>query len=251
MCGQLSYAAEGFGGDVEEEDLEECDTEFTDLAQSFDCYEVYMTQIQTYYCETGVHISLFYYTTIEAIDCDSGDPCDIFSSAHNPSLCDSGDPCDDTSNAYDPIECYGYGSGGSGGGGSFTDSSTLNALMHYYTGNGEAYDVGDFAKLVLRNSTEFRYVLDRLEQGTANERSSSFDVDMELVVFHIGDTNVDYSTSCDAGNCTTTFRGFVNDSFSDPLDIGIEGGGTPFPYIPYEFTETYPNPGYPIGTNIN
>jgi RHS repeat-associated protein len=130
-------------------------------------------------------------------------------------------------------------------------NDTKDAKEHYFKGDGEDKDVGRGAKIALRNSPEYKKVLGRLINGTAIKRSSSFDVNMTDEVFHIGDTNVDYSTNCSEGNCRTTFKAFVRDGFSDPLDIGIElYGGTPYNYIPYTFTVNYPNPGYKSGTNI-
>lgn len=130
-------------------------------------------------------------------------------------------------------------------------NDTKDAREHYFNGDGEDKDVGRGAKIALRNSPDFKRVLNSLKSGTAGKRSSTFDVNMTDEVFHIGDTNVDYTTNCSEGNCRTTFKAFVRDGFSDPLDIGIEMyGGTPYNYIPYSFTVSYPNPGYKSGVNI-
>ncbi|OWP82980.1 hypothetical protein BWK59_12945 [Flavobacterium davisii] len=48
---------------------------------------------------------------------------------------------------------------------------------------------------------------------------------MTSKVFHVGRTNVDYSTTCAGGNCTTTFTEFVNDGFYhvDFIDENVLG----------------------------
>lgn len=130
-------------------------------------------------------------------------------------------------------------------------NGTDDARKYYFSGNGEDKDVGRAAKIALRNSPEYNRVLNRLMNGTAIRKSYTFDVNLTDEVFHIGDTNVDYFTTCSSGNCRTTFKAFVRDGFSDPLDIGIEiYGGTPYNYIPYTFTISYPNPGYKPGVRI-
>jgi hypothetical protein len=73
---------------------------------------------------------------------------------------------------------------------------------------------------------------------------------MTSLTFHVGDTNVDYSTTCTRTSCTTTFNAFIRDGFWDPISLNIEPGGTPYSYKPWQYKISYTNPGYPIGTNI-
>ena len=78
-----------------------------------------------------------------------------------------------------------------------------------------------------------------------------YGVNMTRDMFHVGDTGIQYDTQCNNGMCTTTFKGFVQednatglivpDAFDDPIDIGIEVGGTPYDYKPYIWQETYPD----------
>ena len=127
-----------------------------------------------------------------------------------------------------------------------TIDSTAGAVFHYYFGNGEAADIGIVTRNLLRQDSDYLWVLNRLQNGTANSITDVFAINFTFDVFHIGNSNVEYATSCSNGNCTTTFTAFANDSFSDPFDIGVEDiGGTPYNYIPYVFNITYPNPGYP------
>ncbi len=143
--------------------------------------------------------------------------------------------------------------------------STREAMSHYFKGNGSPAEIDESSQLELRNSEEYLIVVRLLISGEVNNLNSSFDVDMTLKVVHIGRTNVDYSTRCAGGNCTTTFIEFVNDGFYDVdfIDENLLGrmgvpflqpdglgpnlerfGGTPYMYIPSTFKITYPNPGY-------
>ncbi|WP_068597635.1 hypothetical protein ACF3NR_08715 [Vaginella massiliensis] len=131
-------------------------------------------------------------------------------------------------------------------------SNSSDAVDHYYNGNGEDAEIGMGAKRKLISNSETKRVINRLISGEANSLSNTFDVDLtnSYEGFHIGDTNVDYSTSCTISKCTTSFKAFVRDGFWDPLDIGIEIGGKPYNYVPWEFKISYKNPGYPKGNNI-
>ena len=143
--------------------------------------------------------------------------------------------------------------------------STKQATDHYLNGDGSPAKLDKGTQLELHNSKEYLWVVRRLVSGRANNLNGSFDVDMEFKVFHVGSTNVDYSTNCAGGNCTTTFTEFVRDGYYDPdyIDentlgkIGIPKykadnlgpnlerfGGTPYMYIPLVYKITYPNPGY-------
>ena len=114
-------------------------------------------------------------------------------------------------------------------------------------------------------SSEVKRVAYRLVSGIADNLTGRFGVDMTLQgAFFVGDTAVDYTTTCGLLMCRTNFSAFVNDSFSDPLDIGFEipmptlstpimGSGyspslirspKPYNFLPFNFFITYPNPGY-------
>lgn len=92
--------------------------------------------------------------------------------------------------------------------------------------------------------------MNRLISGEAKNRTLTFDVKMTLSTFHVGNTNVDYFTSCTETSCTTIFKAFVGDGFWDPIDLGVEVGGTPYKYNTWQYQITYKNPGYPVGVNI-
>jgi hypothetical protein len=132
------------------------------------------------------------------------------------------------------------------------------AQAHYYCNNGKSVSLGKNTLNILKNSSEFKYVLNRLARGIAINTSSSFDVQMTTKIFHIGRTNVNYTTTCNDDTCVTKFTAFVNDGFWDP-DFVLEHwptsnvlpdglgpnlelpGGRPYSYLPSEFSYSYPN----------
>ncbi|SPE76479.1 hypothetical protein FLACOL_00460 [Flavobacterium columnare] len=103
--------------------------------------------------------------------------------------------------------------------------NTKQATDHYLNGDGSPAALDKGTQLELRNSKEYLRVVRRLVSGNANNLNGSFDVDMTSKVFHVGRTNVDYSTTCAGGNCTTTFTEFVNDGFYhvDFIDENVLG----------------------------
>lgn len=142
-------------------------------------------------------------------------------------------------------------------------NNTKEARDHYINGKGKSVVIGKESTNELRNSPEYKRVLSRLKSGIANNLNGSFDVDMTGSTFHIGDTNVNYSTTINSnGTVTTTFTEFANDGFWDPdfinevsgitnpahradgMGPNLELGGTPYRYVPSTYIYTYPNPGY-------
>lgn len=108
--------------------------------------------------------------------------------------------------------------------------NTAEAVMHYYNGHGEPADVGDASTAELMNSMRFQ---ENLEVITTRERTSkSFAVDMALSTFHIGRTPVHYRVFPGNKVSHVTFTLYKGDSFSDPLDMGIEPGGRRYNYKP-------------------
>ena len=119
--------------------------------------------------------------------------------------------------------------------------NTKEAVYHYYYGHGKAADVGDESTAELLSSPEFKRNHNAVT--TKGREKESFDVDMTNKTFHIGDTNVDYYVSNGKRSSSVTYTLFVNDGFKDPLDIGIEAGGTPYDYkirrVTYFFKPVY------------
>ena len=109
------------------------------------------------------------------------------------------------------------------------------AVMHYYFGKGESADVGDYATALLMSTKRFRENLNAATTQKKGNDKITFSVDMTTEVFHIGRTPVTYRVF--SGNRTShvefylyQYKNGKMDSFSDPLDIGREIGGTPYDY---------------------
>ena len=137
-----------------------------------------------------------------------------------------------------------------------TVDGNISGMDHYYSGNSRPAQLGPNSIKALLNSTEYLRIQSRLVNGLAQSLTNTFDVDLTFQgAFIVGRTNVDYATTCNTGNCTTNFRAFVRDSFSDPLGLSFEpsmvgpGGGAaaqPYNFIPVRFSIQYANPGYPV-----
>lgn len=139
-------------------------------------------------------------------------------------------------------------------------------MRHYLFGNGEIAWLGNSTIEKLINSEKFQYHHNRIISGKTEDLSGDFSVDLEGEVFHVGNTNVDYSIFCEGDNCSVMYTMFARDGFWD-VDyadefiggriLGIERyktdgmgpnleriGGTPYPYMPIIGTFLFPNPGY-------
>jgi hypothetical protein len=130
--------------------------------------------------------------------------------------------------------------------------SNRQAVDHYYQDYGSDVTLGAETQFQLRSNRRFHDAKDNLEAGNT-AMSGSFGVDLTTsgVGFHVGRTNVDYSTTCGKSSCTTTFVGFVRDGFWDVTSnkdgdgIGPKNelnGGRPYRYKPYSWTHSYAKP---------
>jgi len=106
--------------------------------------------------------------------------------------------------------------------------NTKEAVIHYYHGNGEPADVGDESTAELMSSPEFKRNHSAIT--TEGREDDEFAVNMTKKTFHIGRTNVEYYVNNGNQSSSVTYILFANDRFKDPLDIGIEAGGTPYEY---------------------
>ncbi len=58
----------------------------------------------------------------------------------------------------------------------------------------------------------------------------------------------EYTEVCTEDSCTTTFTAPIMnregdpDGFEDPIDMGVELGGTPYQYKTFDWSVTYPKP---------
>ena len=106
--------------------------------------------------------------------------------------------------------------------------NTKEAVIHYYHGNGEPADLGDESTAELMSSPEFKRNHNAII--TEGRDKNAFAVNMTNKTFHIGRTNVKYHVNNGNQSSSVTYTLFNNDRFIDPLDIGIETGGTPYEY---------------------
>ncbi|WCL81580.1 hypothetical protein PPO43_00520 [Saprospira sp. CCB-QB6] len=125
---------------------------------------------------------------------------------------------------------------------------TWSAVEHYYFGEGEPVSMD---KKALRNAPDLKHGQNRIMKGkTGGPESGVIGVNMTPHVYHIGKTTVGYKTTCNSEECTTVYTS-EKDGFWDIFWGGDHAGpsgefplGTPYPYLPYTWSETYPNPGY-------
>jgi Peptidase family M23 len=72
LFGQMGYAGDVYGGENNNSGNSGnsvCTSEQTELVESFECYDIYFTQIDEYYCATAAHISTYWYDTYVFKDC--------------------------------------------------------------------------------------------------------------------------------------------------------------------------------------
>ena len=128
----------------------------------------------------------------------------------------------------------------------------LEAISHYYGGDGEEVKLGPKAQAAIRNSDRQLQAEHNLRTGeTANQWSGLYGVDGGGF---IGKTPVSYTTSCAGGRCTTTFVASDGDGFWDlnnsiPQRLHDRDGpvaeyrfGNPYAFIPFSWSITYDDP---------
>ena len=137
-----------------------------------------------------------------------------------------------------------------GGTGNPVVNSTFEALQHYFRGNGEPAELGPDVQDAIINSRDQQYRYDRIRTGrTPNLDRGVYGVDVELDgAYFVGDTPIEYKTLCRSGSCTTTFTS-RGDGFWDVVrDVDRGGprgelpGGTPYPFLPFSWQQTFPDP---------
>ena len=128
--------------------------------------------------------------------------------------------------------------------------NSSDALAHYYGGNGSPAELCQSVKDKIINHPSIQ---DQIERNMRGEGEAPYRVDIDLTwegwdTFHIGRMKVEYTETCSGNSCTTTFTGPIMnthgepDGFEDPLNIGMEAGGTPYKYETFEWSVTYPKP---------
>jgi RHS repeat-associated protein len=148
------------------------------------------------------------------------------------------------------------GLGGLGGAGASGGSqsnpvvdTTAEAISHYFSGNGEAVELGPESRAAIKNSPEQQMRAERIRSGnTPNLNRGNYGVDVTREKYFIGDTPVHYETLCRGGSCTTTFTsrgdGFWDVMFDvdGPGPRGEVPGGTPYPFLPFSWEMTFTDP---------
>ena len=127
-------------------------------------------------------------------------------------------------------------------------SGNIEAVQHYFRGNGAEVEIHKDLKDKLETASEVLEIRRGLVAGTAlrgEKKSEKLDVDMTwsltMDTFFIGDTTIYYNTKCKGRDCITTFT-WGPDSFSDPTGLGFEvPWGTPYNFAthswPFRFTD--------------
>ena len=131
---------------------------------------------------------------------------------------------------------------------SVTIDSTMDAVKHYYFGNGASVNLGEKTINILKNSPEHIYNKTALANGTAKSETQSYKVDLtkNLTTYHVGRTNVTYEKSEGTKYRMIIFSAFVDDGFWDPIidadGAGPKGelpGGNIYHYNSFSWVEVY------------
>ena len=150
-----------------------------------------------------------------------------------------------------------------------TVKDNMEAIAHYYSGNGKPASVGLLAALAILKSDKFKSKHNKITtMGTASpEGYFSVDLTSTAQFFHIGETGVDYYITGNGKTSAVTYTLFTNtdknspnktDGFWDPNFIiettlgkvfnrfssdekgnKLELGGTPYPYAVRKITFFY------------
>jgi hypothetical protein len=138
-----------------------------------------------------------------------------------------------------------------------TIDSTSEAWHHYYTGNGTPVNIGPNTVAALKSHPEQLRRQSNITSGVTPEPyEGNYSVDLTRVksTFYIGQTRVDYSATYGSKFAVIDFIGFTYDGFWDAVDLLniFEGdglgpkwefpGSKPYPFIPYRWTISVPNP---------
>ena len=134
-----------------------------------------------------------------------------------------------------------------------TVNTTGEAWDHYKKGNGEPMNIGDATKKELMTDLTQEWKAFKLKKGWSNGDSGNYGVNLTLSTFHVGNTRVDYKSTCGTTTCVTNFTGFAGDGFWDakeytPWNHDNKGpgsefkGGTVYEYVPFNWSISYPRP---------
>jgi RHS repeat-associated protein len=130
-------------------------------------------------------------------------------------------------------------------------TNNVEAIKHYYNGNGEPVKIGEKITNELLNNKEFKEYHNKIiSENTSTTGNFGINMENEKHAFFIGNTRVNYdiTTSEDNKNCIATYTIYTNDGFWDPDYIKKYGkqnglGGTPYPLISTVKQYIFENPG--------
>ena len=134
-----------------------------------------------------------------------------------------------------------------------TINNTIEAIQHYYMGNGEPVNIGKQTINELFESNKFKKAHDDITNG--DNVDNPLEISMRFKTYHVGDTRMEYNIEKGKNAYSVTYTAFVRDGFWDPNVIcelisknifhnekkdykgsNLELGGTPYNYILYNRT---------------
>ena len=134
-----------------------------------------------------------------------------------------------------------------------TINNTIEAVNHYYNGNGETVELGKDTQSAIKNSSKVQRQINAIKNDTANKLNGNLEVNLTKKIYHVGKTRVNFATKDKNDIHTITFTGFLfgsdSDGFSDanPIRFGDdrrgpnnELGGKPYDYTPFTWSISLP-----------
>ena len=124
--------------------------------------------------------------------------------------------------------------------------SDENFVFHYYTGRGRAVDLAAVGLAdTFRNHPSVQQQVQAFaavalaQAGSGETIRDETVIDVTDTIFSVGHSAFYRTAYCGSAFCGFTFA--IRDSFRDPVSLGFELGGTPYP-INYQWTEARPRP---------
>jgi hypothetical protein len=134
-----------------------------------------------------------------------------------------------------------------------TVDSTSEAVSHYLNGDGSPVNIGTDTINTLQTHPEQLMRENRIRSGQTESLDGNYGVDITWSkgTYYVGNTRVEYSTTYGRKFAVTNFTAFAQDGFWDifaPTNGDRQGskgeilGGKPYPFIPHQWSISYPNP---------
>ena len=141
-------------------------------------------------------------------------------------------------------------------------ASVQDAVVHYYTGNGRPVLLGIDTVDKIKQSEDIQQYKAKIEKGLIANPASGAGIPIDIqaddtsLASCLGQMTLRYEITCDDDSCTITYtvegNGFrelnnLNENLTEDSgspDDKLEG--TPYNYEAVTWSETLPNPGYPV-----